>query len=144
MTQLSLATLVVFTVECVVRCYYHGVVRKSLLTFLVDPFNLLDMSIITMDFIILALATVVRSDGNFGKILRLFRLVRLLRLIRAGKLLGHVWSTPVRYELQANNGNSSCTTDNRRSQFDFTSPSLLLLGKMVETVANLLKYFMKL
>ena len=83
----GIIVLVIFILEVGVRMYCHTWVRGSFLTFIGNPFNMIDLLVIGIDILFLCLPSNTNSSGKMAKIARLVRLVRLVRILKAAKVI---------------------------------------------------------
>ena len=102
----GIIVLIIFILEVGSRMYCHTWVRGSLVTFITNPFNVIDVLVIGIDILFLCLPTNTNSSGKMAKIARLVRMVRLVRILKAAKVISALsnlepvvfkWVLPERY-----------------------------------------------
>lgn len=97
--------LAIFAFEVALRGVTHMLSRWNLATFLCDPFNIIDLTVVLLDILVIASSDTLGKKGKFLKALRLLRLARLLRAVRViNKVVNNMkiipapeWSEPLRY-----------------------------------------------
>ena len=101
------AIFVIFATDLMTRSYCHRVVHRTLTTFVTDPFNIIDVTVVTVDAIVIVVSFLSDFGGNFASALRVARLVRLIRILRAARVINNLintnvvqndsWVVPIRY-----------------------------------------------
>jgi hypothetical protein len=108
--NIGLAITLIFIVEIAIRSYCYRFVKKEIVSFLKNPYNIVDIVVISIDIVFLCLpspapeadaasttstatttTTTGKKDDNsgskFAKTLRLVRMIRLLRIFRGARVL---------------------------------------------------------